>query len=385
MNSFVYEYPTKVCFGKNAASAHLDALLGDARRILLVTGGGSVKKNGIYDSIRGLLKDRTVIDFSGVPSNPTWDKVKEGAVLARDQQVDYVLALGGGSVIDASKIIAAQALCPEDYWNAFVHEHRIPDSPVLPLGAIVTATGTGAEMNGGAVITNEEENVKTGVFAKAPRFAILDPDYTKTVPARQVFSGAFDTFCHALESYLGASLPLDLTDELSLAVMKNTIENMNVLLVDFENEQARSNLAWDSGMAENGILKIGKPTCFQTHMIEHQLGALTDCNHGQGLAVIEPRYLCCIAKRNPKKLSRLFRVVFEVEDDDDEKAIEQGLQKLEDFIAACDLPIRLDQLKSRVVIDDAILDQTADTTVLIDAGELTLNRDDVRAILEACK
>lgn len=220
MRSFVYEYPTKVYFRKGAPAAYLKDALGSARKILPVTGKGSVKKTGVYDQIMDLLKDKEVVEFSDIPSNPTWDKVQEGAALAKETGADFVLALGGGSVIDASKIIAAQAATEENYWNVFVHEHRMPADKPLPLGAIVTASGTGAEMNGGAVITNDEEHVKTGVFAKALVFAILDPAYTKTVPHMQVFSGAFDIWCHALESYLGKSEAQDATGVLAFVALE---------------------------------------------------------------------------------------------------------------------------------------------------------------------
>ncbi len=387
MNEFVYSYPTTVYFGKNAASKHLISALSGAKKILRVTGKGSVKKTGVFDAICSILSEAgiEIVEFDGIPSNPTWTKVKEGAAIARENDVDYVLALGGGSVIDASKIIAAQAVCDEDYWNAFVHEHRIPAGEPIRLGAIVTASGTGAEMNGGAVITNEEENTKTGVFAKAPRFAILDPDYTLTVPRMQVFSGAYDTFCHALESYLGNSGELCITDDLSIAVMKNTIANMRRLLVDINDEQARANLEWDSAMAENGILKIGKPTCFQVHMIEHQLGAFTDCNHGQGLAVIEPAYIRHIRNDAPEKLARMFREVFGAQGENEQQVIEDGLRILHDFLGECGLPRTLDELRSKVEITDEILDQTADTTTIVTTGPVVLTRDDVRSILEDCK
>lgn len=385
MNEFVFTYPTAVYFGKDAAKKHLKDALKGVKKVMLVTGGGSVKKTGIFDDIMNLLQDVEVVEFAGIPSNPTWSKVQEGARLAKQEGVDFILALGGGSVIDASKIIAAQAATDENCWNAFVHEHRLPREAPLPLGAIVTASGTGAEMNGGAVITNEDEQVKTGVFAKAPVFAILDPSYLNTVPVMQVFSGAFDTWCHALESYLGVSEGRNITDDLSLAVMENTIANMEKLKKDLYDENARGNLEWDSAMAENGILKVGKPTCFQVHMIEHQLGAFTDCSHGQGLAVLEPAYLRYIAKSDPAKLARMFRAVFHVGNPDNEQAIEEGLQALEAFIASCGLPTRLKDLRSRVEITDEILDKIADTAVIVSTGPVTLNREDIRAILEACK
>lgn len=200
---------------------------------------------------------------------------------------------------------AAQAKTDEDIWQMEFEQHRFPQQ-TLPLGAIVTASGTGAEMNGGAVITNEALKTKTGVLAAAPRFAVLNPQYTMTVPAKQVISGAFDTLSHAMETYLGQSDTNNVSDDVALAIMRNTVVNIRRLLIDLNDIQARGNLMWDSAMAENGILKVGRLTDFQVHQIEHQLGAYTDCNHGQGLAVIHPAYYRHIVKDAEEKLTRFY-------------------------------------------------------------------------------
>lgn len=204
MQSFVYEYATKVYFGEGAAREHLaQAFSGFGQNVLLAYGGGSVKKNGIYDEIKGILEDagKKVTDFSGIMPNPTYAKVQEGAALAKKEGIDFILAVGGGSVIDCCKIIAAQAKTDRDLWEMEMTDHQFP-TEVIPMGAVVTASGTGAEMNGGAVITNEEKVMKAGMAAAAPRFAILDPAYTASVPASQVMSGAFDTLSHAMEPIL---------------------------------------------------------------------------------------------------------------------------------------------------------------------------------------
>lgn len=200
MENFVYEYPTKVYFGKGAARQHLSNILSAyGPNVLLAYGGGSIKKNGVYDEIAGILKEngKTITEFTGIMSNPTWEKVREGAKLARENKIDLVLAVGGGSVVDCCKVVCAQAVTNEDLWEVEMVRHGIPTGKPIPLGAVVTASGTGAEMNGGAVITNESAKIKGGMFAAAPRFAILDPDYTMTLPRMQVLSGAFDTLSHA--------------------------------------------------------------------------------------------------------------------------------------------------------------------------------------------
>ena len=297
MKDFTYSYPTHVYFGKgalaNALKAELPAV---AKKVLLAYGGGSIKKNGIYEEVTGLLQDlgKEVVEFTGIMANPTYAKVQEGAKIAKENGIDYILAVGGGSVIDCCKIVAAQAKTDKDLWEMEFVDHQFPQA-VIPMGAVVTASGTGAEMNGGAVITNEAVTVKAGMGAAAPRFAVLDPFYTLSVPRMQVLSGAFDTLSHAMETYFGNSDSDNVSDDVALAIMKNTVVNMRRLLQNMDDLEARGNLMWDSAMAENGILKVGRLTDFQAHQMEHQLGAFTDCNHGQGLAVIHPsyyRFLC---------------------------------------------------------------------------------------------
>lgn len=264
MKEFVFTYPTKVYFGEDAMEEAFAAELGKyGKTVMLAYGGASLKKNGIYDRVRALLDqaEKEVVDFPGIMPNPTYAKEQEGAALAKEKKVDFILAVGGGSVIDCCKIIAAQAKTDEDIWEMEFSKGRFP-TDYLPMGAVVTASGTGAEQNCGAVITNEEKDIKTGVFGAYASFAVLDPRLTASVPSMQVISGAFDTLSHAMETYLGSSDQDNVSDDLALAVMRNTVVNMRRLLVDINDMQARSNLMWDSAMAENGILKAGRVTDF---------------------------------------------------------------------------------------------------------------------------
>lgn len=380
MKNFVYEYATKVYFGEGAVKEHLKtALSAYGENVMLAYGGGSVKAKGIYDEITTILKEagKKVTDFSGIMSNSTYAKVQEGAALAKENHIDFILAVGGGSVIDCCKIVAAQAKTEDDIWKMEMEEHRFPTA-VLPMGAVVTASGTGAEMNGGAVITNDEVQIKAGLGAAAPRFAILDPGYTMSVPKMQVISGAFDTLSHAMETYYGNSDEDNVSDDVALAIMKNTVKNMRRLLKDINDVQARGNLMWDSAMAENGILKVGRVTDFQAHQIEHQLGAYTDCNHGQGLAVIHPAYYRHIVKDAPEKFLRFAKEVFGAE------TAEAGIDALAAFIEECGLPTKLGQLKSRVEITPEVLRKVADTCNIIPCNPRQLDRDEVYDILMEC-
>ena len=383
MQSFVYSYPTKVYFGQGAARQALEAELSHyGPNVLLAYGGGSVKRTGVYDALAAQLKaaGKTVTDFGGIMSNPTYAKVQEGAKLAREHNIDLILAVGGGSVIDCCKIVAAQAKTDEDVWEMEFTHRRFP-AEVIPMGAVVTASGTGAEMNGGAVITNEDKKLKAGMAAAAPRFAALDPAYTLTLPMPQVLSGAFDTLSHAMETYFGQSDGDNASDDVALAVMRNTVVNMRRVLKDKDDLEARSNLMWDSAMAENGILKVGRKTDFQAHQMEHQLGAYTDCNHGQGLAVIHPAYYRHIVKDAPEKFARLGQAVFGLPAD---ARPEAAVDALAAFIAECGLPTKLGQLRSTVTIDKDLLRQVADSCNLIPTNPRTLTHDEVYDILCEC-
>lgn len=383
MQSFVYSYPTKVYFGQGAARQALEAELSHyGPNVLLAYGGGSVKRTGVYDALAAQLKaaGKTVTDFGGIMSNPTYAKVQEGAKLAREHNIDLILAVGGGSVIDCCKIVAAQAKTDEDVWEMEFTRHCFP-AEVIPMGAVVTASGTGAEMNGGAVITNEDKKLKAGMAAAAPRFAALDPAYTLTLPMPQVLSGAFDTLSHAMETYFGQSDGDNASDDVALAVMRNTVVNMRRVLKDKDDLEARSNLMWDSAMAENGILKVGRKTDFQAHQMEHQLGAYTDCNHGQGLAVIHPAYYRHIVKDAPEKFARLGQVVFGLPAD---ARPEAAVDALAAFIAECGLPTKLGQLRSTVTIDKDLLRKVADSCNLIPSNPRTLTHDEVYDILCEC-
>lgn len=380
MQKFVYEYATKVYFGEGAVKEHLaEALKGYGTNVMLAYGGGSVKKNGIYEEVYTVLQKagKKVTDFSGIMSNPTYAKVQEGARLAKEEKIDFILAVGGGSVFDCCKIIAAQAKTEEDLWEMEMTHHRFP-TDVIPMGAIVTASGTGAEMNGGAVITNEEKVIKAGMAAAAPRFAILDPAYTMSVPKMQVISGAFDTLSHAMETYFGNSDQDNVSDDVALSIMRNTVVNMRRLLKNIDDIQVRGNLMWDSAMAENGILKVGRVTDFQAHQLEHQLGAYTDCNHGQGLAVIHPAYYRHIVKDAKEKFERFAKVVF------GKDTAEAGVEALADFIKECGLPAKMGELKSKTEITPELLRNVADTCNVIKCNPRELSRDEIYEILMEC-
>lgn len=393
MENFVFSYPTKVYFGKGAVNDYLAKELqrcGDT--VMLAYGGGSIKKNGVYEQVLDILRQerKLVIEFSGIMPNPTYEKVQEGARLARENKADFILAVGGGSVIDCCKIIALQARTDEDVWETELTQKRFPNAAPVPLGAIVTVSGTGSEMNAGGVITHEKKKIKTGLFGAAPRFAMLDPEYTMSVPFSQVLSGAFDTLSHAMETYFGYPDDDNVSDDVNEAIMKSVIRNMRVLLKAPDDYTARSNLMWDSAMAENGLLKLGKKTDFQAHMIEHQLGAYTDCNHGQGLAVIHPVYYRHIAREGLPKFVRFAKNVWDIDGtgkSDTEIAL-AGIDALAAFIDECGLPSRLTQLNmkgdAKELLCDRQLEEIACSTVIQSNSYKKMTCGEIYDILKEC-
>lgn len=384
MNNFIYENKTKVYFGKGGVKEYLGSLLKKVgETVLLAYGGGSVKKNGIYDEITGILAEnrKKVVEFSGIMSNPTYAKVQEGARLVRENKVDFILAVGGGSVIDCCKIVSAQAKLLGDIWEAETVKKTFP-TEFIPMGAVVTVFGTGSEMNAGAVITNEEKKIKAGLFGAQAEFAFLDPTYTLSAPKKQVLSGAFDTLSHAMETYFGKPDENNLSDDINEAIMRGVIRNIRRLLSDFDDYEARSELAWASSMAENGILKIGKITDFQAHQIEHQLGAYTNCNHGEGLAVIHPVLYRHIYKSGLKRFARFARNVWDIKGEDDEKVAAAGIDALAAFIKETGLPT---SFKEMGIPEDTDFRAVADSTNVTAGCCKRLDADEIYEILKECE
>ena len=385
MNNFTYSYPVKVYFGKDTTETALTTELKKyGKNVLLAYGGGSVKKNGVYDAVKGILEKegKTVFDFSGIMPNPTYAKVQEGAKMAKENNIDFILAVGGGSVIDCCKIVSAQSLEEKNLWEMEFDQGTYP-SNFLPMGAIVTASGTGAEMNNGAVITNEERKIKGGMLGAFADFAVLDPELTMSLPMKQVISGAFDTLSHCMETYFGQPQEDNLSDDINEAIMKSVIQNIRTLLKDEKNYHARSELMWASAMGENGILKIGKVTDFQAHQIEHQLGAYTDCNHGQGLAVIHPTLYRHIYKEAAGKFARFAKEVWGIsgEGKSDEQTAAEGIDALEAFIKEIGMP---STLKEMGIKDKEMLRKVADSSNVTAGCCKKLTADEIFEILEEC-
>lgn len=385
MKDFVYEKMPKVYFGQDVLKKYLPQELGKVGNIVMLAyGGGSVKKTGLYDEIMEVLKEngKTVVEFTEIMPNPTYSKVLEGIKLAKENNVDFILAVGGGSVMDCCKIVSAGAKIDEDLWKMEFEDKKFP-TEFVKLAHIVTASGTGAEMNNGAVITNEDKKIKAGMLGALADFVLLDPSYTLTVPEKQVISGAFDTLSHCMETYFGKPSENNVSDEITESIMRNVIRNIREVIKHPEDVNIRSELMWDSSTAECGLLKLGKITDFQAHQIEHQLGAYTNCNHGQGLAIIHPKLYNHIYKTNISKFVRFAVEVWKVDNSNltDEETAKRGIEELDKFIKEIGLPTRLKEID---ITNKEMLRKVADSSNITVGCSKQLTHDEIYEILLEC-
>lgn len=386
MNNFIFQNSTKVYFGKGCVKEYLACLTKDAKTILLAYGGGSIKRNGVYDEIIRILKGagKAIVEFPGIMSNPTYRKVQEGAKLARENHADMILAVGGGSTMDCCKAVSLAARYDGDVWNDFWAQLGVIDFEPLPLGVVVTAAGTGSECNGGAVITNEAKKIKTGRDYPAlnPRFALMDPTYTFSVPKKQMISGSFDILSHIMETYFSAPNEDNVSDDIMEALMRSVIRNLRAAIQNLEDYTARSNLMWDSTMAENRVIKMGKKCDFECHNMEHQLGAYTNCNHGCGLAVIHPVYYRHVYKEGLPKFVRFAENVWSIARNgktDEELALD-GIEALADFIKEIGLPTTLKELG----VDKTQLKEIADSCGISQGSYKPMTHEEILVIFQEC-
>ncbi len=382
---FTYYNPTKIHFGRNS----LDELKGELKNygdsVLLVYGKNSIKKIGLYDKIIEILKEsnKKVVELEGVMSNPTYDKVLEGGKLVRDNKVDLILAVGGGSVIDCAKAISVSAYCEGDAFNRYWLNFEEVDNEIIPVGSILTMVGTGSEMNGGSVITHEELKIKTGrVYSPDvyPKFSILNPEYTFSVRQYQMVSGIFDIMSHLMEQYFSGN-DNNTTDYVIEGLLRSVIDNARVAIKSPRDYEARSNIMWSATLALNTVTGLSKEQDWEVHMIEHQLGAYTDCAHGMGLAAISIPYYRHIYSYGLDKFVRYAKEVWHVSEEGktrDEIALE-GINCLESFIRECGMATTLRELGAT----KEMLPLIANSTVL-GGGYKKLTSEDVLEILEKC-
>lgn len=382
---FTYENPTRVHFGRSALDHLPQELAGYGDTVLLVYGKSAIKRIGLYDRITAILRDcgKTVVELPGIKSNPTYAQLLEGARLVRENRVDLILAVGGGSVIDCAKGISVSAYCEGDPWQRYWMDFEEVDNPIVPVGCVLTMAGTASEMNGGSVITNEEQTIKNGrVFpAKVnPRFAILNPEYTYSVPKAQMVSGIFDTMSHLMEQYFSGDDD-NTTDYIIEGVMESLIRSARAALKNPEDYEARSNLMWCATMGLNTVTGLSKAQDWEVHMIEHQLGAYTDCPHGAGLAAISVPYYRYIYRDGLDKFVRFAAKVWGIDPHgmDKEQAALAGIEALAAFIRELGLPATLRELGAT----EDMLPKIAASAVK-GGGYRRMEEADILKVLEAC-
>ena len=383
---FTYQNPTRIHFGKKAINKLAGELREYGKNILLVYGKASIKKIGLYDQVMNILQaeGKHVVELAGINANPRYTQLLEGARLVREHNIDLILAVGGGSVIDCAKGIACAAYAEGDVWQRYYVNQKPVTNRVIPVGSILTMAGTGSEMNSGSVITNEAENLKIGrVYPLAlvtPRFSILNPEYTYSVPKYQMISGIFDVFSHLMEQYFSGDDDCT-SDYLLEGLMLSLISASRKAIVNQEDYEARSNIMWCATMGLNKILGLSKTQDWEVHMIEHQLGAYTDCAHGIGLAIISPAYYRYIYRDGLHKFVRYAKQVWGVEDkgQGDEAIALEGINCLEAFIAELGIPATLREVGAT----EEMLPLIANSTIP-GGGYKQLNAKDILAILKAC-
>ena len=385
LGNFVYYNPTKLYFGEEAQTHLAEALKDFGKKVLLTYGGGSIKKNGIYDDVMAALKKagKEVIELSGIMPNPTLEKLNEGRKVARENDVDLILAVGGGSTIDYSKGVAASAWYDGDAWERFwvQQEEPSPEERVIPVGAVLTMAGTGSEMNGGAVITNEAAKMKIGkVFGSRliPKFAILNPRYTFSLPERQMVAGIYDIMSHIMEQYFSGDDD-STSDYLAEGLMRSLISSSLVAVKDPKNYEARSNIMWTSTWALNTLIGKGKTQDWMVHMIGHAISAYTGATHGMTLAGVSEAYYRYIMKYAIHRFARFARVVWDIpaEGKSEEQLAGDGIAALAAWIKQIGAASEISSLG----VTEDMIEGIAKATIL-GGGYKKLSHDDVVKILK---
>ena len=366
---FEFENPTHLVFGAGALSQIGEVVCSHGKKALLVTGGGSVKRNGTYERAVSSLNASgvTVIECSGVEPNPRLASVMRGAQIARDEGCDVVIGMGGGSTMDAAKVMAAAVKYEGDPWDMIAHgqdNRRLPTS-ALPIITVPTLAATGSETNGGAVITNEKTTVKSFVIAKClyPRVAIVDPELTVSVPQDQTAFGICDLITHVTESYFNGVDGTPLQDRFAEGVILTAMEWGPKAIADGDNLEARAQVQWASVVALNGWVQVGTAAAYPVHMIEHVLSAHHDIAHGAGLAVVNPAWMRFAAQNRPARFAQFAQRIFglSLKHPEDREAAMEGIYRFEAFLHSIGCPTRLSQLE----IGDALLTQYAQDTITI--------------------
>ena len=384
LGNFTYCNPTKIYFGQNALEHLSEELANYGKNILLTYGSGSIKKSGLYDEVVKILNQnhKNIVELSGVMPNPTVNKLYEGCKLAKENQIDLILAVGGGSVCDYAKALSVSAYCEEDPWEKYYLRMEDVDNKIIPVGCILTMVGTGSEMNGGAVITNHESKLKIGhVFGENvfPKFSILNPVYTFTLPKYQMIAGFYDIFNHITEQYF-SDFDDCTSDYVMEGLMKSLIYSSRIAVENPENYEARSNIMWVATWALNTMVAKGKSTDWMVHMIGQSIGAYTDATHGMTLSAISMAYYHYVMPYGLEKFKRFAINVWNITPDNksDEEIANEGLLAMEAWMKEIGLVMHISELG----VTEDMLEGIANGSFICEGGYKKLNHDEIIEILK---
>lgn len=382
LGDFTYCNPTRLHFGKNAMSALTEELAKYGQTVQLIYGGGSIKRNGIYDQVIAALEaaGKTVVEDAGVMPNPTADKLREGVKIARERNVDFLLAVGGGSCVDYAKAVSVSVNCADDPWEKYFARFEEPTCEIIPVGVVLTMAGTGSEMNGGSVITNHEQNLKIGhVFSTdvAPRFAIMNPEFTYSLPKYQMVAGIFDIMNHITEQYFSGTDD-NTSDYIMEGLMRGLVKASRAAVANPEDYEARSNIMWTATWALNTFVGCGKAQDWEVHMLGQAVSAVTDATHGMTLAAVALPYYRYIMDAGLPKFARFAQNVWGIDaaGKADKQLAAAGLDAMEAWMREIGCVMNLTELGC----DESMLETLADATFVMEGGYRKLTREEIIAI-----
>ena len=388
MLNFDFNIPTKIYFGQGRIEVLGKEILKYGKKILLAYGGGSIKKNGIYDEVVSQLKASKIefVELSGIKPNPSIESVREGVKLCKENDVEFILAVGGGSVIDCAKAIAAGANYAGDAWDFFVKGAKVDN--VIAIGSILTLSATGSEMNANTVISNEatEEKLPFAHPTLKPQFSILDPTYTYSVSAVQTAAGTADIMSHCFEQYFSKVDGTFVQDRMTEAILKTCIQYGPIAMKEPDNYEARANLMWASSLALNGLLQYGKEGDWATHVMEHKISAISDLTHGIGLAILTPHWMAeVLDKSSLEKFHSFATNVFHISEGNDQMEMANaGIQALKEFFISLNIPSNLYDLGIRIT-EDRFHEMAVDIVKNGPIGKYkSLGLSEVLSILKSC-
>ena len=385
LGSFSYCNPTKLYFGAGAVEYLNDELPKYGKNVVLIYGAGSIKKNGIYDKVCEILKTngKCVTEISGVMPNPTLKKLYEGVDTARKAKADLLLAVGGGSVCDYAKAVSVSVNCDDDPWEKYYVRFEEPTCKIVPVGCVLTMTGTGSEMNAGSVITNTDTKMKVGhVFASEevmPKFSVLDPEYTLTLPRYQMAAGIYDIFNHVCEQYFSGEDD-NTSDYIAEGLMRSLLHSSRIANKDMQNYEARSNIMWTATWALNTLISRGKSTDWMVHMLGQAVGAHTNATHGMTLSAVSLAYYRHILPYGLKKFVRFAENVWNIDGagKTDEQTALEGLSAMESWMKEMGLAMNISELG----VTEDMIEKVADSVLVLTGGYKPLDRDEIVKVLK---